>query len=615
MEKTETSKFIQIQIDEHKDLDKVTAIAMPAGTGKSSFIKKLITESDEAMIVVTDRIKQVKNYFTITDDEGETVELKTHRAIYLIADNLKETMPIVEYTPIVVMTMARYFALSLKEIIDLSYWKGGRRDKVIIDEMPPIIEQPQIDMETLNDIHSALYQGIDDEANQREKDWAVEQWEHFRERLEVQMNQYETQYGATRDQFYLWFTLAGKSITDNDDDDRFFSFVRTNEKRILRYGSKKNRNIMASLRYVELLRDNGALFSCRKKTTGEYIKSFTVMNNNLFRLVHLIDETNMGMKVYILDGTADIAPCYQLKGIEVIPCREYYRDLSNLEINIFDINTSKYALTRKENEDEMFEIKRRIPSDSLVIAYMDYINLFRDCVDNPDRQLAYFGNIRGDNDYNQMTKVCQIGLNRYPPAFYLMLDREINREYYDSLFSLPTDEYIDRLGRIIQNHCKKSDDAADRATAQRIYETMEKHLLQDVVQNIFRTRIRNYADNTPVEAKLFFDFKQHSQMVTFMREMLEPHKAKIDYHGKPKALQLKATQERKPPKGKSKTSAQKILEYLNRLNHGSTFRFSELLQATGLTKAQFDHAKQKNKALSNELQSMQTGKRGYYRKP
>lgn len=600
-------------IEQETNRNRVTAIAMPAGTGKSSYIKKLIADGDDGLIVVTDRIKQVKSYFTFTDENGDSSDVDTSHAIYLTADNLSETIPQINRKPIIVMTMARYFSLSVDEIIALSHWENGTRNKIIIDEMPPLIEQEQITMKDLNDVHSALYESIDDTANQTEKDWAIHQWKKFRDKIETQMDKLEKTYSENHDQFYCWFDLEG-DITD--DNDRFFSFINANEKKLIKYGAKKNVDIMGNINHVQQLRDFGGMYSCRLKKSGEYVKSITVTINNLHRLIHLMDENGDGLKVYILDGTADLSPDYRQYGIDIIECSAYYRDISNLTINIIDINTSKNALNNyKANSEEITEIKKQIQPNSLVISYMDYVDIFADCVENPTKQLAHFGAIRGDNDYNHMRNVVQIGLNRFPPIYYLLLHRELYKDYYDCMFDKPVSEYIEELDRIIKNHCLKSDDEANKQAAKEIAHIMEMSLLADIEQNIFRTAIRTYNDNQPIVCTLVFNIKQHTELINQMRKRFETHGAKVIIHSKPQSLKLKAAQRRKPPKGKEQTNAQKILAYLDGLKKDTTFKVSDILDATGMNRKQYERTIEKNKILHEMMQAIALpDKRGFYRK-
>lgn len=352
------------------------------------------------------------------------------------------------------------------------------------------------------------------------------------------------------------------------------------------------------------------------RKTGEYVKSFIGVHSNIDKMTHLVNNNGDGLKVFILDGTGDISPYYNQDTIDVYGYQHFYRDLSNLTINIIDINTSKYALNGLTlDSDELQEIRNHIQYDSIVFTYMDYEKMFESYVDEPAKQIAHFGAIRGRNDYNQRNNLIQIGLNRFPPAIYLLLHRMMkgNLEYYDAFFDKPTEEYIAELNRLIKGNVLKADADDIRRTAKEIHKVMEMSLLCDIEQNLFRSSLRNYTSKEPVSYTLVFDVHAHNELVNEIRKRFESLGARINILGKPLALKLKQAKNRKAPQGKGKTNAQKIIDYIDGLQNDTIFKIKDLLQATGLKRPKFESTIQRNKSISEMLKKMQTDIKGYYK--
>ena len=70
---------------------------------------------------------------------------------------------------------------------------------------------------------------------------------------------------------------------------------------------------------------------------------------------------------------------------------------------------------------------------------------------------------------------------------------------------------------------------------------------------------------------------------------------------------------RKPPKGKRMTNAQKILEWCDNQPSGKVFKLSELLHDVNLNNNSFKNVKKDNQTIKNLFDNMQTGKKGYYK--
>ena len=99
------------------------------------------------------------------------------------------------------------------------------------------------------------------------------------------------------------------------------------------------------------------------------------------------------------------------------------------------------------------------------------------------KKLPYFGGITGSNAYNQCTLIIMAGLNRYNPAEYL------NRVIAISSAS-------EKWASMAEN--------TNEDKAQTMMDAMQSELLSnEVVQDFYRTDLRNHSSNRKVEAHIF----------------------------------------------------------------------------------------------------------------
>ena len=99
------------------------------------------------------------------------------------------------------------------------------------------------------------------------------------------------------------------------------------------------------------------------------------------------------------------------------------------------------------------------------------------------KKLPYFGGITGSNAYNLCTLIIMAGLNRYNPA-----------------------EYLNRAIAISSASEKWASMAEDtnEDKAQTMMDAMQSELLSnEVVQDFYRTDLRNHSSNRKVEAHIF----------------------------------------------------------------------------------------------------------------
>ena len=139
-------------------------------------------------------------------------------------------------------------------------------------------------------------------------------------------------------------------------------------------------------------------------------------------------------------------------------------------------------------------------------------------------------------------------------------------------------------------------------------------MLADFEQNIFRLAIRNYGnmDNVQIWTLYNTDGGIYDALTRAIEERYSQYGVHFEYEDSPIELQISKIQDRKPPKGKEKTNAQKIVDWRNALPDGTEYEIKELLKGTGLTDKQFQKAKSKNQVLLSILNADKTDKKGHY---
>ena len=148
-----------------------------------------------------------------------------------------------------------------------------------------------------------------------------------------------------------------------------------------------------------------------------------------------------------------------------------------------------------------------------------------------------------------------------------------------------------------------------------ITQIMLRCMLADFEQNIFRLAIRNFKNTETVHIWTFYksDVDVYAQLSRMIEERYKPQGVQFEYEDTPEELKIEKIKERKPPKGKRMTNAQKIISWREKLPVGTEYKIQTLLKETGLTDRQLQKAKSNNNALAKLLESDKTAKKGYYK--
>lgn len=132
------------------------------------------------LIIITDRIDNLRKIATseIDSDFNRFITDNSSKIAILSSDNIKDEWTELYKKPIVLMSTQRYFNLEIDSILQLT----KNRNKIVFDEKPFILDFVKVDIKALNDIDTALKQGLNDTICQSDKGYIIKMTENTRKR-------------------------------------------------------------------------------------------------------------------------------------------------------------------------------------------------------------------------------------------------------------------------------------------------------------------------------------------------------------------------------------------------------------------------------------------------
>lgn len=619
-------------ITHNRDTNKVTCFSQRCGIGKSTFIHTFMhccigdylyggRHEPQGLVVITDSIKRLEELSNSSKDTleaqkfwGEIFEswgIKEHyrefenSVIVLKSDEpFKEQLIKQHYRPIVLLSTQRYFMLtdSVRDQLFTFTYKGKpmKRDIVIFDECPQFSETITIDSDNLTRIESALYKGLSDEVG--DKEFVIREFKAFKDRLLDQMDEKEKLLKDSNVTIY-WKDERYSSITPNDT--LLFKVLAENMEPL----TKQYNCILKDMLCLQEIAKNGAIFNSVKKKHGNYERSFIMVRDNKEYFYLGKDK-----KFFVFDATADIDPRYDLDYVEIISGEKYNKPLNMLITNV-KMSTSKNVLCKGGKKSNIStnviitylknKLKHGIGKqrEILIVVYSDLINRFQ----KEFRNVGYFGNLKGFNDFKDLYRMAHVGMNRFPNMAYYFIYCGSHMEEYHRLSEMGEDESLDFFTLLSKNHNKEYEYIINKI--------MLRCMLADFEQNIFRLAIRNYENTDNVHIWTFYntDDYLYNELSAMIEDRYKPYGALFEYEDTPEELKIEKVKDRKPPNGKKMTNAQKIISWREKLPKGTEYKIQTLLKETGLSDKQLQKAKSNNEVLSRILESDKTDKKGYYK--
>ena len=577
---TNLRKFLDKHISGVSRAGMLKVFPLPCGVGKSEYIKYLISDAlnkNYGLIVVTDEVERLNSYTAAQDEQlTEYIQRNIHRISILNSSTIATEAKILYSKPIVLMCTQRYFDLSIDEIKHYT----ATRKKIIFDEKPYIFVTYKLTIEALNNVDSALKEGLDDTVNQSDKALLVSGWETISTALQTALKENEALNTDYKREEYFNFS----TFTDVQTAEVFFSLVGKYKSQLRRYSAGITKIIDA----VEQLMTEGVITSQKakyKNSGNSYDNYFTVLINNIHKL------TATDAAVFVLDGTSDISPEYDLNCVKKVDCHKFQPDLRCLTINIVNVNTSKDRLTKSGDKiDSLIEtiieyIKSQPQNINTVFTYKGIADNFKDLFDN----VNWFGNIKGTNQYREVCHICQVGLNRYPDLTYML--------------------YANAIGQFNNRSTGFNNRIYDKET---IDDIRCRLILADIEQNLYRCKIRNKDNKENCTYTLVCNVDERSRIFEAYRPLLDMIKARyksfgatVRYIETPVQFKLLKAKERKT---QNKTTVQKFEEWIRKQPEGRIFKRADIMSECNINESQFKDLKN-----TDILNGYKTEKQGVYK--
>lgn len=605
--------MINALADDEAKQDTISVLPLMCGTGKSSAIRLKIIQTIEAndgdgLLIMTDNLDRMRDYLTPADDEMRQFFLDHGDKILAITPDVDVRRALAEMHryPVLIMTTQRYIKSSREMIGEYLNWDGGTRPLILVDEKPCFFEQMSLTLDSFSQVHNALHEGLPLQSD--EEDWAgphgkrhelCEDWIVMRNHIEQSFDGFNGTFSDLTTHYLLW----KPNWQPEELFERVFAACERYKNQLNRYNADTYTDIFNLVRAIHRMFQSGCVMSFQRQADDAVpIKTMWVM------IDHFDCYTDLNAKVVILDGTADISTEYQMDyRVEVCDCKQYRRRLDRMTIDIVDMPTGKTALSsstmqqRQVVADTVDYLDRSI-SDGATPAIFTYQFLARQYERRYYPQnVAYFGIIRGSNEFRDKTHIAQVGMNRYQNPAYFLYELEMDSALRIRLMFM---EYAAQSDVIWD--CIKRPDSFTR-------KVMYQELLAELEQNIFRGTIRKALAD---DSYTFYLFTPHrdKRLLDAIHDRFAPLGARVEYtktETQPSYHDMRETfLAQDMTKLKDLPHHLRIAIWHDRMiATGDEYTVDSLGEALGLTKDQINKAREVKEELNGCFKSEKIGGR------
>lgn len=587
--------MINQAISDPEHRHQASVMSLMCGTGKSSAVSIKIAEtidavkrgqSDDGLLIVSDTKDALKRYLAPEHmpDVQRYLDENQDMISRMDADTFMVEIRRHQSCPVLLMTFARYFSLTKDEIMNefLCWGDGKRRTCIIMDEQPPLLQFIPIGNRQIAEVDTDIRNGLMIQ-DPEERRWCIARWERIRDRLYDELERRSVRILQLRQEMFWQPPMI--FILPEEDLRRFLRYIENSKATI----EAEERNALVLLEAILHIIQHGALGNGWIKAEGNTgLALYFIANNE-----HLV--TDIGAKVIILDGTADIAPMYDRAYVYRVPCEAVNtRKLRNLTIKIINLNTSKAAFLYKEEEIVNFakEYLRSQVQSLREVAVFTYIKGPEKAFTR-DRQhtVEHFGNVRGRNDLSTYKHIAQVGLHQKPPFLYTLEYLERSREgssaggsMMDAIATIPRTEVPGYLHMLTE----ENDETRD---------LMVRDVAVDLEQNIFRTAIRDPEVTEPITYYLFANTRHYSLVVDFLCDRFGgKYECQVELPD-PISEMIQSIRKRQ-------SAAHRLIDWLSGKETDSIFTKEEMLTGAEMTENQFGSIKKDHKTIAAWFQKM-----------
>lgn len=565
------------------------------GMGKSTILKAILNQlvnnyyyigkvsRDKVLdyygaIVITDRLDRLEEisqykgledrcYFMKYDKNEENVLHKNYRVEF--EEQLREQY---KY-PIVLISTQKYFKMKDNERNLLYKWKNGYRKIKFCDEKQPIISTVTIDEKYLSNIRvelEALPKGED-------KTYLLEYWKRIYEWIDGLREEY-TEYDIN------WVCGAGEDIILNRaTDNKFFNKLKE-------YVSNKIYNDIEAIKEIN---ESGCLFLSSSESDQDNSRQFILIRDNTDKLD--VDKC----KSIIFDATAYYDIDYTISDKYKIFKFDDSKE-SDIELHHIKVSTSQRRLKSSTSQIENISKYINTLGDKTFIAtYGKKNGLFQKFNSFlKSEYMAYFGDIKGKNDWNDFNSMAHIGLNRKSNYVYLITYialTKVNKKWNEIQ---DVDKTYTHINSLLENK-------NGIFTLEKMRRIMESDLAVDAIQNIMRIKCRHF-NNTDMCKVYMLCSETYSPVVEKVKKVLGLDEI-IEYV--PDIIG-EAKEQNTSKKDGTKTVNQRFKAWFDKWN-GNKVEIKEIKTALGFTDKDWENVKKSKtwKCASARFETVREGKK------
>lgn len=605
---------------------KVTVLPIMCGIGKSTAISHKIFDTlsrndTDGLLIITDRVDRINEYI----DQHErypkmTAFFNAHRndICLLSAETMAEELPKQQYCKVLLMTTQHFYNLPLDEVRGLTTWGSENnlypRSLVLFDEDPEVASVFEIKMSDMDEVATAIREGLPASPDFRErKDLCIKFWEKIREAFKDVSDRMDREYQGKAFYFFQTFSLPDKFLVD-----RFLDLVEEHKDRINSYRNDPDDSVDTLIKKtLKLMKSN--VLVCARDDSSNQKTSFSFLLDNAPHIRALVSDRT---HVFILDGTADVSPNYDLHpDLYYRADSPIDRDLDILHIHAVDMKCGASTLRkmktdkRKELVSSVVELAQKYDvhdnKKPAVFTYKSVESYFYRAFGK--EYVAHFKNIAGRNEFRELSVIIQVGLNHFSPEKHILFHMATDPTFRDELLEKSHEEQH----KVIQ-HEGKTKTSLTWAFLYRV-------ILADIEQNLFRGKIRNYdvlsdvlgqeagASRKEYHYVICYSFSYYPQLFQMLKDRFEPHNADVSIREKDLAQVIREHFARLTSEGYEykETNVCKFINDLRKLNPDTVYSSSDLKTEMQLSDTQYKNII-KIKLVAAVLKQI-TVKRGQYR--
>lgn len=575
--------------------EKIHVVPARCGFGKGNTQKVFLNHLQDAVKEFLGKPMSPMGVIFVTDRKARLEELYKFENIaqysYWLQAESDCKIPLMEQFveqqnyPVLMMTTQRYFQMDTSAIRALKKWKNEEgeweRTLVIFDEKPYFLQSLDLNDDMLNRVENALFH-LPEELMFLDE-------EELETKNISKNNVLSCFVQLKQDVFHEWEELT-EFLKDNSE--KRYTWLPPQEEEP---SSSEFYEMIKKIGLSDDVRNAITAIRRRKKNGCFYVNNKTGTKQNRYYKIPMDNLSKFlteDFSYWVFDATAYNDIEYELLA-DRLPFELYEVDDTkeeNSKATHLVYNTSKANMAVAEKAKPVIEYANDCPASTLIITYKNIeqkINRRK-----PECRTMHFGDTKGYNDYKDVTEFLQIGVNRQDDLYYFSTYLELYPKEMEKINTLSPDDiliYIEQITWLERGNFEN----------EKIQNIMLSKIATDFEQNIFRTKLRQFGSSDEVNIKIICA-KEYKKAIS---PVLRRYGISLDVDEQTFYIE---------PGLRDGSHAFQILTYLASLPVGAEFTTKDIYAETGLSKHQFDKAKETHGI--REILTLWRTSKGRYRK-